>query len=183
MKYELLMLRDRVRKETSLPVLAEYANTAFRHVKPASRSACKSGCMYCCRTNVHPTLPELARILKEIENWSEEQRAQLRARVAPVAEKQKNLTVANADRAGFCIMLNSDGSCAIYRARPLICRGMNSTSVEGCRRAQPVMDSRQMKSALDGRDALGDEGYKLPLALDIILNKNSRDLTPAKVSF
>ena len=114
------MLRDRVRRETSLPVLAEHANTAFRHVKTAKKAACKSGCSYCCQTNVHPTLPELARILQEIENFNDEQKTQLKARVAVIAEAQKELGIYDAGKAGSCVMLNSDGTCSIYRARPLI---------------------------------------------------------------
>src|SRR5688572_13527749 len=123
MKYELLALRDRVRKETSLPVLAEYANTAYRHVIPAKKSACKSGCNYCCRTNIHPTLPELARIVEEIGTWVEQRKSELKARVAQVAEMQGSLSIAQADQSGSCVMLNTDGTCSIYRARPLICRG------------------------------------------------------------
>jgi hypothetical protein len=183
MKYELIQLRDRVRRETSLPVLAEHANTAFRHVKPAKKTDCKSGCTYCCHTNVHPTLPELARILHEIESWSDEQKAALKAKVGPVAQVQKDLGVADARKAGRCIMLNCDGTCAIYRARPLICRGMNSLAVAGCKIFKPRVDPTQMRSALDARDALGTEGYKLPMALDILLNQNSQDLTPALVKF
>ena len=183
MTYHLMLLKDRVRRETSLPVLATHAETAFKHVKYATNSACKSGCTYCCQTNIHPTLPELARILQEIEAWSDEQKAALKAKVAQVAAIQRDLKIIEGIKSGACIMLREDGSCSIYNARPLICRGMNSSSVEGCRVSRPELDVRQLKTALEGREALGDEGYKLPIALDIILNQRSDDLTPAKVTF
>ena len=148
MKYELTVLRDRVRAESSLPALAELANTAFRHVKsaPAARSACKSGCSHCCSQNIHPTLPELARILQEIEGFTDEEKSALKARVAAVAEIQKDHTVLDGKLSGPCVMLRADGACSIYKARPLVCRGMNSMSVESCKRGKPLVDPNQMST-------------------------------------
>ena len=98
-----------------------------------------------------------------------------------MAAIQRDLKIIEGVKSGACIMLREDGSCSIYNARPLICRGMNSSSVEGCRVSRAALDVRQLKTALEGREALGDERYKLPIALDIILNQKSQDLTPAKV--
>jgi hypothetical protein len=70
---------------------------------------CASGCSDCCHVRLSVLAVEADAIRDELARWSAERRAELAAHAA----------AAPADR---CAALDTGGRCAIYAARPLVCR-------------------------------------------------------------
>jgi len=68
---------------------------------------CRAGCSACCAVELSVSGVEAARIEEALEALD----AEARARVA-----------GRASRRGRCVMLEDDGRCAVYEARPLVCR-------------------------------------------------------------
>jgi len=70
--------------------------------------ACASGCSDCCHRELTVTAAEAARIERAVRCLDDPQRARLARRArAP---------------SGACVALEADGRCAIYPARPVVCR-------------------------------------------------------------
>lgn len=84
--------------------------------------ACRKGCDGCCRLRRTAFAVEIAAIRHHVSTLDDERQAALRARVASPA-------VQAAER---CVFLDADGACAVYAARPIICRthGPAVTSAE-----------------------------------------------------
>lgn len=97
--------------------------------------ACRNGCNWCCTFKVALSIPEalyIARYLEDslsTEDFIElkEKIAQTARQVAGMPDKERKLSRI------FCPLL-VDGSCSIYRARPLTCRGYNSSDESACKR-------------------------------------------------
>jgi Fe-S-cluster containining protein len=70
---------------------------------------CSTGCSDCCHTRLTVTGVEAAAIRAELETWAAARREALAAQAAAAAP----------DR---CAALDPAGRCAIYAARPLVCR-------------------------------------------------------------
>ncbi len=68
---------------------------------------CRAGCSACCQVELEVSEVEAAPIERALRALSPAARARLAERVP---------------RAGACVMLEPDGRCAIYPARPLVCR-------------------------------------------------------------
>ncbi len=71
--------------------------------------SCRAGCSACCLVSLSVSPVEAAAILRFLPTLPAETRDRLRLR-GQSAEK------------GRCAMLEDDGTCAVYPARPLVCR-------------------------------------------------------------
>jgi len=104
---------------------------AGAHLLPA----CKKGCWYCCTHIVTATVPEIVHVANYVRaNWTTEQIADLRARIAKHKQATQPVRDGAADAAKprhSCPLLQ-DGSCSVWTERPLVCRGWNSVNVEEC---------------------------------------------------
>ena len=74
----------------------------------ASSMACRAGCSACCHAELAVCDVEAALVREGLAALDAEARARLGARV----ERHD----------GRCVLLEADGRCAIYEARPLVCR-------------------------------------------------------------
>lgn len=100
--------------------LAEYAAVVSRVQAFADRAAaaqaghlvCTRGCDGCCRLRRTAFAVEIAAIRQHVEGLEPSRQAELRARRTDPA-------VQTGDR---CVFLDADGACAVYAARPIICR-------------------------------------------------------------
>jgi Fe-S-cluster containining protein len=98
---------------------------------------CREGCSFCCRKpGVLASAPELLRVLDHVnQTFSETERAALAERARSYAQRMEGRDVnAPLDESVPCPLLVNE-RCSVYSARPLVCRGYNSTSVEACRTA------------------------------------------------
>lgn len=96
---EYLALRDRV--------------DAFADGVQQRRAAdmqCRRGCAGCCHAELSVCAVEAAAIREQLDALDEPARAALRARAAVAAQAPR------------CVMLGEEDACAIYAARPLVCR-------------------------------------------------------------
>jgi uncharacterized protein len=95
--------------------------------------ACAAGCSHCCSLDVTATFPEIARVASFIEaTFGTERRAGLVARIEARVDDTDPLTAR--ERAGGnrpCVLLE-DRRCSVYEARPLACRGWNSSDERAC---------------------------------------------------
>jgi len=116
--------RDRYR-ELCAKVDSFFARVKARH---AADMKCATGCDGCCRIRLTVTAVEAAEIREAVAALSPElrQRAAARARL---------------DAPDRCAALDDDGRCAIYTARPLVCRshGLPVRMVNA--RGLPVVDA------------------------------------------
>lgn len=107
--------------------------TYLRTVQP--KISCDKGCSHCCYTQISPTAVELfslavgvlvthtaAEVQQLLRHCSE-----LQARFGSLAPEEW------LQRRERCVLLNDQGQCSVYKFRPLVCRGWNSTSEIPCR--------------------------------------------------
>jgi uncharacterized protein len=102
--------------------LAEYralrskvdAFAAAVHTRRAADLACRRGCAGCCHVELTVSSVEAAAIAEHFDTLPEAARTRLRARSAAAAPP--------APVTPRCVMLDEQDQCAIYAARPLICR-------------------------------------------------------------
>jgi uncharacterized protein len=85
------------------------AFTARVHARHGDQMACRAGCDACCRTRLSVTAVEADEIRDAIAALPDEVARRLSVR-------------AEADRVDRCPALEDDGRCAVYAARPLVCR-------------------------------------------------------------
>jgi hypothetical protein len=97
--------RERYR-ELCAKVDAFFARVHARH---GDQMACRAGCDACCRTRLSVTRVEADEIRDAMAALPGEVARRLAAR-------------AEADAADRCPALEDDGRCAVYAARPLVCR-------------------------------------------------------------
>lgn len=112
-------------KELTAKVDAFFARVMARH---GGAMQCRSGCDDCCRARLTVTGVEAAVIRAGLPALDDAVRARLRERA-----------VAGDD--GRCPALEGDGRCAIYEARPLVCRSHGLPIRLGSRRGLPVIDA------------------------------------------
>ena len=95
--------------------------------------ACAAGCSHCCSLDVTATFPEIARVASFIEStFGAERLASVVARLVARVGETDPLTAR--ERAGGnrpCVLLE-DRRCSVYEARPLACRGWNSSDERAC---------------------------------------------------
>ncbi len=94
--------------ELAAKVDAFHARVDQRH--PGALT-CRAGCSQCCHQHLTVLPLEMARITQAVRALPEAERLALRARVeaGPGADPR-------------CVLLDDDGRCRTYAARPLICR-------------------------------------------------------------
>ena len=131
---------DRQALSDVLQAAAEYAERSYEKMKPPDPGrrphACKAGCSYCCHMRVVTTVPEIIALANFIAlNFSAEAIAALRQRVIETDERTHGLSDEQWGVGHHRCPLLVDGKCSAYTARPLECRGYNSTDVEACRAA------------------------------------------------
>jgi hypothetical protein len=70
--------------------------------------ACRAGCDGCCRVELSIGRTEARRVLAHLESLGDDARAAIKRRVEV--------------EDGRCVMLDAEGRCGIYAARPMVCR-------------------------------------------------------------
>lgn len=154
--------------------------------------ACRKGCSYCCGTQIMATIPEILRMAKWInENFSAEQIAALRARLAEFNPKVLAIKASGEPRPPMDCPILVEGSCSAHPGRPIACRAANSVNVDACIAArehwdddsydiplvgQPFYAGKAMTKGL--RVAMEDRGLNspivdMPVALEIALDNPS----------
>jgi hypothetical protein len=103
---------------------AFFARVEARH---GSDMQCGTGCSDCCHTRLSITGVEADAIRAELQAWPAERRAAL-ARAAAAAPPDR------------CAALDAAGRCAIYAARPLVCRS-HGVPVRLSARSLPVIEA------------------------------------------
>lgn len=81
--------------------------------------ACRRGCDACCLVQLSVSAVEAAAIERQLEDVNETVRSRLLERWNAAQGREGGAT---ADAPPRCIMLEDDGSCAVYAVRPLVCR-------------------------------------------------------------
>ena len=160
---------------------------AARAVNPVQ---CHKGCWHCCTQFVATTIPEILRLAAYIrETFAADEIVALLERLKLYRETNSALPP---DRRAKLLRtqcpLLQDGICSVFEARPLVCRGFNSTDVEACIRIKenpgstekPTRSTSQLEVTFmlrDGmREALEARGIsgvfvELSLALEIALRE------------
>jgi Fe-S-cluster containining protein len=110
--------------ELAAKVDAFFARVAARH---GSDMQCGSGCSDCCHVRLTVTSVEARAIRELVAAWPEERRRALAAQAAAAA----------ADR---CAALDEHGRCAIYAARPFVCRS-HGAPIRMRRGSLPIVES------------------------------------------
>ncbi len=124
-------------RELAARVDAFFARVTARH---GHEMQCRPGCDACCR--VHPGIPrgEAAEITALVRSLAPGARARLAAR----AEQPRD------DR---CPALEDDGRCAVYAARPLVCRSHGVPVRMRDARSLPVVSSCHLNFVARGPQA------------------------------
>ncbi len=100
---------------------------------PAGAVACRAGCDHCCYQVVGVTAAEVLTIhahLKRTRTPDELER--FKTHVAELYERARGLSSAERFSPSHPCAFLEAGSCSIYEARPLSCRGMNSLDASEC---------------------------------------------------
>jgi Fe-S-cluster containining protein len=105
--------------ELTAKVDAFFDRVAQRH--PADL-ACATGCADCCHVRLTITTVEAAAIRAELATWPAPRRAALAAQVALAAQADATQAAQAEAAPDRCVALGPDDRCAIYAARPLVCR-------------------------------------------------------------
>lgn len=121
------------RAEDRLAELRSKIDAFFARVRaryPADL-ACAPGCADCCRRDLTVTPVEAAAVARAVRALDPASRADL-ARRARAGEP--------------CVALSEDGRCAVYEARPIVCRSHGvpiryAEPLPGGKRALPVLDA------------------------------------------
>lgn len=116
--------RERYR-ELCAKVDAFFARVKARH---AADIHCAAGCDGCCRTRLSVTAVEADEIRDALAALAPEVRRRAAAR-------------ARLDAPDRCAALEDDGSCAVYAARPLVCRSHGLPVRMVSARGLPVVDA------------------------------------------
>src|SRR5262249_6429294 len=113
--------------------LAEAATAeAKRREPPARPSACAAGCAWCCYKRVGTAFPEVLRIVEFLkQTLSAAELDEVRERVVRLDEQRRHMNDAwTAARLPCSLLVNA--RCSVYPARPLTCRGYNSSDARRC---------------------------------------------------
>jgi|GEM_PF-2250001 len=122
---------------------------------PSGHLACGAGCASCCNAHVGVEMAEAFVILEYLRRTrSDDTVDDLLARTAARASEVAGLDPATRWAARVpCIFLDPDaGTCTIYEARPLACRGYNSTNRDAC---------EAMAASGDTKDGIPADGERL----------------------
>jgi Fe-S-cluster containining protein len=100
---------------------------------PPPPLACKEGCDWCCYLTVGTTVPEVARIVEYLrQTLSPEDLQATRERVCRLDDqrRERKFTRGNGTHLPCALLVNQ--RCSAYPARPLTCRGFNSSDAHQC---------------------------------------------------
>ena len=103
---------------------AFFARVKARH---GDQMQCAAGCDGCCRAGLTVTAVEAAEIRDALAGLTEEERRR-----------------ATGGARGRCAALEADGRCAIYPARPLVCRSHGLPVLMASERGLPVVTSCEL---------------------------------------
>ncbi len=106
--------------------------------------ACKRGCIYCCINQVSLTEPEALFLgFHLLETRTEDQLADLRQKTKTLLTelKGKSRQEIGMERHLHPCLFIENGTCSIYAARPLVCRGWNSINADMCRHSNQSGDA------------------------------------------
>jgi len=117
-----------------------FFDAASRRLPGADGITCHAGCADCCRRRFSVTAVEAEAIAEALAALPAEARATLAERARSEGE-------------GACPALESDGRCAIYEARPVICRTHGLAIRFRDERSLPVLDACPRN--FGGRDLAG----------------------------
>jgi Fe-S-cluster containining protein len=128
-----------------------------------SAPACSAGCSYCCHVHVDATAPEILAVAAHLERTrAPSELHAFRERLAVHVRRVESLTDEERWDARIpCALLDDDGRCSVYPARPLRCRAFHSCSVEPCRDAFAGRDGAEaiQSPALERAHDAVEEGY------------------------
>lgn len=125
--------------------LAAFARL-FGPGSPAIATDCKPGCSWCCRMMVTATAAEVLALAAAIDALPPDGAAAIRTRVSAAVPAVTGLDQdARRRLARPCPLLEADGRCGVYEARPLACRGLESFDAGACRAA---MEGREVEVPL-----------------------------------
>ncbi len=95
---------------------------------------CGPGCAACCHAKIAVTPLEALYVADYMrENMADDQLNEIRDRVAEIASHNQGKSIEGWYSAQIdCALLDSDGCCTVYSARPVRCRGWCSLSEERC---------------------------------------------------
>jgi Fe-S-cluster containining protein len=121
--------------EIAAGVMAEGQAIGWRTTEQVP--ACGKGCSYCCHgTRVTVTIPEVARLVAYARrHLGAEQLARVEERAKDNAAKTHGKTLLGYPLDLRCALLDDDGSCSAYAARPLMCQKEHSLDVSQCKAA------------------------------------------------
>jgi Fe-S-cluster containining protein len=141
---ERVRTRESLRAGRTPLTLTEIADHGSRVAEEAVRqlvradqpfSACKEGCDWCCHLTIGTSLPEVVRLVEYLrQTLSSEELRSLRERVLRLDEQRRELRASRRGEARLPCALLVDHRCAAYPARPLTCRGFNSSDASSCER-------------------------------------------------
>lgn len=130
--------------------VADRQITLFRNSLPVgSRPVCAPGCCYCCKRAPEATIPEVIRVLHYVlDVFSAEEKAALTNRLDTYAEESAAFRPMHLDASRAACPFLVEGLCSIYPARPLSCRGLNSTDANVCREIADGVTPREKRPSL-----------------------------------
>jgi Fe-S-cluster containining protein len=110
--------------------------TAVAKAPPSPALACAEGCAWCCHKIVGTALPEVIRIVAYLrQTLSPEDFEAFRERVLRLDDQRHALKQDKWAAARLPCPLLVDQRCSAYAARPLTCRGYNSSDARACERS------------------------------------------------
>lgn len=115
--------------------------TAYDTIADASphkaKWECASGCAYCCHMPVHLTAIEAALVAAHIlEAFDDDARQAAAEKLQETAGRLDGLSETEfKDARNPCALLDDEGRCSVYTARPLACRGFHSMSADVCKQS------------------------------------------------
>lgn len=120
-------------------VLRAYENSRKRHDARIAAAPdvgtldCRAGCTWCCHFSVDVRAVEVFSILDCVERTlPPEEKARVFAEVRTNSAAMKGLNAMERMRRNVTCPFLSQGRCAIYDARPQVCRNYHATDVAGC---------------------------------------------------
>lgn len=96
--------------------------------------ACQQGCNYCCYLEVHAEPAEIFYLTNKLrKTLSLEKRQQLQSKLEETAKVIQGTDKISRFAAKIpCALLAEDGTCSVYKYRPISCRSYFSTDVSVC---------------------------------------------------
>ncbi len=135
---------------------------------------CKKGCNACCHLRVSSSVPEVAALHYWMrKNLSESQRAEIYCAIRECGYTSKQLlkTMPWIEKQKKCVFLQNE-NCAIYKFRPLACRGMNSLDSKLC--YEGYNERKHLQFPMNGTQKFVYEGLATGIDKSIKLNYERR---------